>query len=180
MSTGRWSEGLTYIELLVTILVAAIGLAIAVPSFEHVRESSRISAELNKLVRAVHVAKIEAAKGGLPAVICPTVDSNTCSPHSSNWQAGWMLFANRDKVHPPQVDVGDTILAVHLFSAGLRVEVNRHAFMFRRFPRRSTNGTVILCSRRHPALTRALVISYTGRPRIARLRSNGRPYSCQR
>lgn len=180
MSTGRRADGLTYLELLITILVAAIGLAIAVPSFEQLRETSRISAELNKLVRAVHVAKIEAAKGGLPAVICPTADSITCASQTTDWQAGWLLFANRDKVHPPQVDAGDTILAVHLFPAGLRVKVNRHVFVFRRFPRRSTNGTVILCSQRRPTLTRALVISYTGRPRTARLRSNGRPYSCQR
>lgn len=180
MSTAQEASGLTLIELLVAILVAATLLTVAVPSFERMREASKITVELNKLVRAVHVAKMEAAKTGHHAVICPTIDGLRCAPLTADWQSGWLLFANLDGLHPPQVDRPDLILAVHTLPPGLQIKVNRKTFIFRRFPRRSTNGTFVVCSAGRRAPARAVVVSYTGRPRTARLRSDGKPYSCQR
>ena len=41
-----------------------------------------------------------------------------------------------------------------------------------------TNGTLIFCDRAGRARPRALVISYTGRPRVAYEDTRGRPYRC--
>lgn len=180
MSAGHLSSGLTYLELLVTIAVAALLLSLGLPSFEMVRASNRLGVELNYLVRAVHVANNEVAKGGLTTVICPSNDGQRCSLQREDWQIGWLLFTNRGADHPPQIDPGDTVLAARRIAPELLIEVNRDAFIFRDYRRRSTNGTVIACTRSNSVSARALVISYTGRPRIADARSDGSAYRCQR
>jgi type IV fimbrial biogenesis protein FimT len=55
---------------------------------------------------------------------------------------------------------------------------NRSAFVFRPFGKRATNGTLVYCDRRREAAARALVISYTGRPRVAAEGPAGRDLDC--
>ena len=40
------------------------------------------------------------------------------------------------------------------------------------------NGTFIFCDRARRAETRALIISYTGQPRVTRKDRRGNPYQC--
>ena len=48
------------------------------------------------------------------------------------------------------------------------ITANRRLFEFRPFGRRSTNGTVTFCDRRGAEQARAVVVSFTGRPRVTR------------
>lgn len=54
--------GFTLIELMVTIAVAAILLAVAVPSFRHLIISNRLTTAANDVVTALTVARSEAIK----------------------------------------------------------------------------------------------------------------------
>ena len=63
-------------------------------------------------------------------------------------------------VSPPPTDAVDVRFSGTLVS-------NRARFEFRPFPSRSTNGTISFCDARGGAAQRAIVISYTGRPRLA-------------
>lgn len=54
--------GFTLIELMVTIAVAAILLAVAVPSFRHLIISNRLTTAANNVVTAVTLARSEAIK----------------------------------------------------------------------------------------------------------------------
>lgn len=90
-------RGVTLVELMVVLVVLAVLMAMAAPSFEMVRNSSRLSAQVNELVTAVQLARSEAVSRRQWVTVCRSDDGATCSTATTSW-AGWMVFAdtNRD------------------------------------------------------------------------------------
>ncbi len=71
--TTLWRKadgGFTLVELMVTIFVAAILMAIAVPSFKHIIASSRLTTVSNSLVDALNTARMEAIKRNSDTQFC--------------------------------------------------------------------------------------------------------------
>ncbi|MDD4887635.1 MAG: prepilin-type N-terminal cleavage/methylation domain-containing protein [Thiomonas sp.] len=60
-----WSRGFTLIELLVTVAIAALLLALAVPSFNRLMISSRLTTQANNAVNLLSYARAEAVKRGV-------------------------------------------------------------------------------------------------------------------
>lgn len=87
--------GFTMIELLVTVSVAAILLAIALPSFTSVMNSNRLSAQANEVVAAMQLARVEAVRQNKRAIVCGSADGSTCSG-STAWNSGWITFLDVD------------------------------------------------------------------------------------
>jgi type IV fimbrial biogenesis protein FimT len=61
--------GFTLIELLITIVVLAVLLTLAAPSFRDVIQNNRVTAQANELVSALHLARAEAVKRGQNAQV---------------------------------------------------------------------------------------------------------------
>lgn len=171
--------GLTSLELLITIGLAGLLLALAAPAFEQTIRSNRLVAEANQLVRAVHLAKNEAAKHFREVVICPSSDGRACSDDIAAWAQGWLVFTNFDQDSPPARDESEPLLLAHQLMPSVTASANRLSFGFHQYSMRSTNGTVIFCNVRAESQGRAVVVSYTGRPRVASVRTDGRPYGCE-
>ena len=91
------NSGFTLIELMVTISVLAILLAIAVPNFQSFILNSRLTATTNDLASAFAVARSEAVKRATRVTVCksanPEAASPTCSAGAS-WQNGWIVFVD--------------------------------------------------------------------------------------
>ncbi len=173
------ASGVTLLELLVTLAVGALLAAVAVPAMRHTAAAADRHAPLSAFVTAVHYARSTAITRAVEAVVCKSRDGLDCERGAgSSWHAGTLVFANEDGDEPPRVDVGEAVLLVAGPLHGVQVDGNREAFVFRPFARRSTNGTLVVCDRRGAAHARALVISYTGRPRIADHHPDGRPLTC--
>src|SRR5690554_1851863 len=64
MSVSYRDAGFTIIELMVTLVVAAVILMIAVPSFQGLIERSRLTTEANTFGSALQLARSEAVKRG--------------------------------------------------------------------------------------------------------------------
>ena len=170
-------QGLTLYELLLTLALLAILAAVAAPSFGIYIAKSRQTSEINALFHAVHRARKASIMRRKVVSICPTPDGLQCGS-IADWSSGWLLFENSDADAPPRVDAGEPVLAVHPVDAAIGISANRRGFTLRATVKRATNGTLVVCDRTGRAAPRALVISYTGRPRIARERPDGTPYSC--
>lgn len=78
-------HGFTLIELMVTIFVAAILLAIAVPSFKHIIKSTHLSGASNDLLATLKYARTEAVSRGQQIAV------NASS--SGQWDDGWQAVA---------------------------------------------------------------------------------------
>ena len=109
--------------------------------------------------------------------ICPSVDGTSCGSRN-DWSLGWIMFNNRDRDSPPQRDPGEPLLRVHLVDDTVTIAANRDTFTLRSTQKRATNGTLVVCDRAERAPPKALVISYTGRPRVATRTVRGDAYVC--
>jgi type IV fimbrial biogenesis protein FimT len=100
MSLPRQS-GFTLIELMVVITVALILLGIAVPSFQTVVNSSRLTSAANEMLAALQTARTEAIRYNLRAMVCLSTNSNTATPTCAGSGAtnaiGWIAFTDVDK-----------------------------------------------------------------------------------
>jgi type IV fimbrial biogenesis protein FimT len=111
MTSKRDASGFTMIELIITMLIVAILLAIGVPSFKYVTASNRISTEVNALLGDMQFARSEAVKEGLPVTVCTSNNATSANPTCGGgnaWQGGWIVFL--DSNDNQTVDPGEVVI----------------------------------------------------------------------
>ncbi len=86
-------SGFTMIELIVTVAIAAIVLAIGIPSFSSLLKGNRTTTQTNLFVSSVNLARSEAVKRGIQVTLCASMDASSCT-ESTDWSAGWILLDN--------------------------------------------------------------------------------------
>jgi type IV fimbrial biogenesis protein FimT len=177
MSTPRRTRGFSLYELLMTLAIAALVLTIGLPSFGGLVADKRLRAEADALFHALHLARKTSIVRRREVTLCPSADGASCEG-STDWSAGWILFVNADRDGPPQVDAGEPILARRRVDERVQIDANRRAFSMRTTHLRATNGTLIVCDRTARAESRAVIVSYTGRPRVARRDRRDDAYAC--
>lgn len=72
-------RGFTLVELMVTVAVAAILIAIAVPSFSRMIASNRLSTAADEIVGAINTARQEAIKRNADVQFCSDLAANNTS-----------------------------------------------------------------------------------------------------
>jgi type IV fimbrial biogenesis protein FimT len=132
---------------------------------------------LNTFVTAVQLARSEAIKRADEVALCKSGGGSRCTS-GGEWGPGWLVFVNLDHDSPPKLDAGEPMIHQDGRLAAARVTANRDAFTFRPFSKASTNGTVTFCDVRGPKAARAVIVSPSGRPRIASTNSSGGPLVC--
>jgi type IV fimbrial biogenesis protein FimT len=126
-------RGLTLIELLVALTIAAILVSAAIPSFSWSIASYRVSGQINSWIGDMQYARAEAIKRGQTVTLCISADGTSCSTATTNWQTGWILFA--DANGNATVDAGEAVLRVQgLLTGGntLSADNNVRAVTFNR------------------------------------------------
>jgi len=158
---------MTLWELTLTLAFACVAAGLAVPSFRDVMLSARLTADVNGFVSAVQLARSEAAKRGRSVILCKTADRERCGGTEIDFDAGWMVFVDEDGGVLPARSAAEPLLFAYTPTSSGTIKSNRPVYEFRAFRRRSTNGTVTFCDARGGAAARAVIVSYTGRPRVA-------------
>ena len=100
--------GFTLIELMVTLAILAIVLAIAMPNFGSLQAGTRLTAQVNDLVSMLSYARVEALKRGSRVTVCKSSNGTSCAT-SGGWQQGWIVFI--DDCATGTVGVVDTACA---------------------------------------------------------------------
>ena len=95
-SAGFALAGFTMIELMVTIAIMAILIALAVPSFRTLIINSRITTHANELLAGLQLARSEAIRSNARAVLCASTNISTCTG-GPNWTGGWIAFVDTDR-----------------------------------------------------------------------------------
>ncbi len=105
----RKSRGFSLVELLVTVGVASIFLALAIPSFHSIRQNNQAVTVSNYVAGGLSYARNEAIKRGVSVSLCGAAsDAQTACGASSNWSNGWIVFSDVDG--DGVIDAGDEIL----------------------------------------------------------------------
>jgi type IV fimbrial biogenesis protein FimT len=96
----KQSRGVTIIELLIVLTVAAIFLALGLPSFTDFVRQIRLSSTMSDLTSAIHMARSEAIKRNTRILLCAraSATSNACttSTAATAWTSGWLVCYDAD------------------------------------------------------------------------------------
>ena len=166
-------RGFTPVELLVVLAVGSILLAIAVPGYGFLVNTSRVAAVTNDLVSSLQLARSEAIKRGTRVTVCKTANAGVAMrvcDAAAKWHEGWLVFV--DEGTPGVIDANDFLLRVHEHAhADVTITANSHLSHFISYlsDGRSRggagpgNGTFEICV---SGSRRDIVINNAGRPRL--------------
>ena len=107
-------SGFTLIELIITLSILTILVTLAVPSFQNLIASSRISTTTNDFHASLAYARSEAIRRGQRVTVCVSTDGVQCAL-GGNWEQGWISFIDSTRVmgNPlATVDAGEVVLQV--------------------------------------------------------------------
>lgn len=94
------AAGFTLIELMVTIVVAGVLLAVAVPQFESTINSNRLAGAANELLTSLQTARMEAMRFNHRTTLClsrnPTSTTPTCAPANADDATGFITYVDKN------------------------------------------------------------------------------------
>ncbi|MGB9128631.1 MAG: GspH/FimT family pseudopilin [Thiobacillus sp.] len=97
------TRGFTLIELMVTLSVLAILLAVAIPNYQIFVVSSRVASQANDMVASLSLARSEAVKRSANVTVCASSDGATCT---GTWTQGWVVLDGAGNVLRMQPAIG--------------------------------------------------------------------------
>jgi type IV fimbrial biogenesis protein FimT len=154
--------GHTLAELLVVLGLTASAAAFAAPTFRELGANLRRDALVEDLRAALLTARTEAVARGVPVEVCASADGRDCRPGSS-WSHGWL-------VRPRGLGTGlsPRVLSAVRNDSALAVYGNRPTVEFQPTASAATTATFAVCDARGDSAARAVIVSRTGRVRVAR------------
>lgn len=137
------AQGFTLIELMITISIAAILLAVGVPSMRDMIQQNRLTGNVNEFVASNMLARSEAIKRGSAVTLCRAVNaeagSDACAA-AGDWNSGWVVrwvdtddtvtVQARQKALPTGTTVTATIPAITYGGMGQPTSSKEDSFTF--------------------------------------------------
>lgn len=167
----RLSLGFTLQELLTILTVVAAMASLATPPLQLLIAKNRQSAAMNTFIAALYTTRSEAMRRGARAVMCPSRNGRDCAGSGSDetvWSEGYLVFVDQNGNH--ERDADEEIVRVFDRVHGIRIRSSQYREYVSYQPNglaRGTNATFQFCSERSAIPVRSLVMSNTGRVRVA-------------
>jgi type IV fimbrial biogenesis protein FimT len=140
---------------------------LAVPGFAALRRSTGLSSAANELLGAIHLARSAAGRRGVPAVVCLTADARTCVSQPGGPAIGWLVFHTEGAGAVAQPTSPGAVFHTFHLSPDISISGTRPALTFWPVARAGSTGTFELCDVERRAPGKVIVVSQTGRPRVA-------------
>ena len=104
--TRLMERGFTLIELMVTLVIVAILVGIAMPRFRSVSEQVNFTSVQQSLTSSLFLARSESVKRGVDVGVCASNDGQSCSNPRRRWNQGWIIYTdlNRNSVYNAGTD----------------------------------------------------------------------------
>jgi len=160
------SSGFTILELLITVALVSIVMAIAVPSMQSFTQNDRMTTNINALIGHLAYARSEAVKRSQQVSICASNDAASCS---GGWSDGWIVYIDSDADNSftageeiikaqQALDGGNTLTATTI---GSQVTYDNRGFVTA-----ASVGSLQLCDSRSGSHGKTIRITTTGRVRL--------------
>lgn len=159
--------GVTLVETMVTVAIAAVLLALAVPGLIDFMRDVRLDSRVADMVGALSFTRSEAIKRGHPVTLCPSSDGASCRTDKI-WEAGWIVFS--DPNANGDVDTGEQILRMQGAPDGngtLRGGRKKVTYKSSGFSP-NNNDTLRFCDPRGTEKARRVIINNQGRARVTK------------
>ena len=162
------AAGLTLLELLVAVAIAAALLMLALPSFGGFIAEQQLQDRADNLIHALDRARSEAVKRGARVNVCPQA-TGTCPGLAAPWEGGWSTVVTTSDgaaieiAREPRAPDGITIRGNRPVADYVSYTTLGYA---RRLDGALQMGTFTVCRHGHKA--RTVVLASSGRARIDR------------
>ena len=161
----HYQTGLTLIELVVTLTIAAIVVVIGTPALLRFTAINELAVRSNAVQHTLNSARLIAINRRRAVYVCGDDGTGDCSNKTGFWRHGLLVFVNHDGQTPPHVNGGDEVLlSVPSHDKRRGIHSNRRYFRFSPTGG-ATNGTLIYCSPHKLVRAHAVVVSIMGRVR---------------
>lgn len=159
-------KGMTLVELMIAVAIAAILLAVAVPSFHDLIVKSQIETLQNNFANAVITARTEATSRGRTIKVCSANAAADACGANSDWARGWLVIEDT---------AGATPLVVFLnksqFPVALTTETGQaaNAILFSSQGYNASNSRFLFttCDKQKTAkFARGVMVEFSGRSRV--------------
>lgn len=162
-------NGFSLIELMITVAVIAVVVALGAPSFTGTIQNNQLSSQVNAINGALSYVRTEAVKLNGDVSICSSSDQSNCN-NTGLWEDGWVIFIDDDGNGTRAA--GETILRVGEPLQGnntLRLDgfSSANAITFDNQGRITSSGTLIFCDDRAETSALGIVINISGQTRKA-------------
>jgi len=156
--------GFTLVELLVALTITAILAALATPGLQRLRAAAGVTAAANQAISGLHLARRTALSTGRTTTLCATADGVRCGFGG----ARWMVFSNGPAGSDARRDPGEAVIREWPAPSGVVISGTRGYAAYLAQPRAASTLTFTFTAPRFPDLSRQVIVSQTGRPRLVR------------
>lgn len=87
-----WNNGFNLIELIITLTIAGVLLAVAAPSMSSFVMNNRLASQVNELLADINLSRSEAIKRNTDTGICVTAVNGAACVAAGNWANGWLVY----------------------------------------------------------------------------------------
>lgn len=115
---ARREKGFTLVELAITLVVLAVLVTLAAPSFTNMTHRNRLTAAANEVSAILQVGRMDAISRGQAVTVCPSPDGSTCGV-SQGWSR-LIVFVDPDRT-AAVVDKDDFVRELWIDGTGLAV-----------------------------------------------------------
>lgn len=110
MRTSRThGRGFSLIELMITIVVLAVLVGVALPSFRDLMHRNAVSGVTNELIGDFQYARGEAASRRGFVSMCVSTDGENCSTSSGMYDTGWLIYTDKTPNHAFATTTGELL-----------------------------------------------------------------------
>lgn len=113
----RRVRGFTLIELIITVVIFAIVVGFAIPSFRGLLQSNRSVSQANEMLTGLQLARSEAVRRGQMVTVCASANTTTadeedvaCSGDADGWTTGWIVFVDEVGSTPGVREAGEELV----------------------------------------------------------------------
>ncbi len=171
--------GFSLHELLVTSVIAGV-VGTGAVGFVSLMQDTRMTTAVNSLMGDLSLARSTAITRHTSVTVCKSRDGSSCTDEAG-WHEGWLVFADDNNNH--DVNTGETILHVQDRLAGdMKLRYGEtggyHYVRYNSSGEVWPGATFTFCDGRGARNAKAVIVYWTGRPRVSARNSEGKPLRC--
>jgi type IV fimbrial biogenesis protein FimT len=168
LRTRQPVAGVTLPELLVALCIVAIIATLSIPTFKELGRSLAVLGATHELMAALHTTRSAAITRGHPGVICLTDATARCISGTARRGQSFRAWINTRGESPARPDPTEPTILMGQLPPGVELRGSRASLTFWPVSRAGTTITIAVCDQQGLARPELVIVSQSGRPRLAR------------